>query len=83
MLVDIMFQLLTALIEKAEKTKSVGLKCAPQSPLEEAFFCLGFSAHKETKVFQGWWCKIILYIKEQMWNITKMNTKITVSSAYI
>lgn len=38
MLVDIMFQLLTALIEKAEKTKSVGLKCAPQSPLEEALF---------------------------------------------
>lgn len=37
-----------ALTEKAEKPKSVALKCAWQSPREEALAFLLFSAHKET-----------------------------------
>ncbi len=67
-LIGKLFQLLTALTEKAERPKSVTLKFAAQSPLDEAQVCLIFSVQEKTNSFKGEGARLltILYIKQQL-----------------
>ncbi len=63
-----LFQLLTALTEKAERPKSVALKCTAQSSLDEALVCLIFLVQEKTNSFKGEGARLlrIMYIKQQL-----------------